>query len=122
DEELVSLIRNWTVGELGSIAASVGIVAHHLAEDRALQDQLRADPTQLVPAIDEILRLDGPLVANRRRTTRDVELGGRRIPAGERMTILWTSANRDETVFGDEVFDPDGHAGENLLYGAGIHV
>ncbi len=122
DEELVSIIRNWTAGELGTIAASVGVLVRHLAQDQDLQQQLRASRAALSPAIDEILRLDGPLVANRRRTTREVELGGRKIGAGERITILWPAANRDETVFGAEVFDADAHARDNLLYGAGIHV
>ena len=122
DEELVSIIRNWTAGELGTIAASIGILVHHLAQNQDLQQRLRAGLAPLSPAIDEILRLDGPLVANRRRTTREVELGGRTIGAGERITILWPAANRDETVFGAEVFAADAHARDNLLYGAGIHV
>lgn len=122
DEELVSIIRNWTAGELGTIAASIGILVRHLANGQDLQRQLRAGKVPLSPAIDEILRLDGPLVANRRRTTREVELGGRNIGAGERITILWPAANRDEAVFGDEVFDTETHARDNLLYGDGIHV
>lgn len=122
EDELVSIIRNWTAGELGTIAASVGILARHLAGDPTLQVRLRVGELPLRPVIDELLRLDGPLVANRRRTTREVELGGRRIPAGARVTILWPSANRDEVVFGDEVFDPVAHADDNLLYGTGIHA
>lgn len=122
DEELVSITRNWTAGELGTIAASIGILVHHLARNQDLQGQLRAATVALSPAIDEILRLDGPLVANRRRTTRQVQLDGRTIGAGEQVTILWPSANRDEAVFDPEVFDADTHAHDNLLYGAGIHV
>lgn len=120
--ELVSIIRNWTAGELETLAAAIGILVRRLAQDPDLQHKLRRGQLALSPVIDEILRLDGPLVANRRRTTREVELGGRRISAGERLTILWPAANRDEAVFGDEVFDPEVHAGDNLLYGAGIHV
>lgn len=122
DDELVSIIRNWTAGELGTIAASVGILIHHLAQAPDLQADLRADPRRLSEVIHELLRMDGPLVASRRRTTRPVRLDGRRVEAGERITILWPSVNRDEAVFGDDEFDPDGHADDNLLYGAGIHA
>jgi cytochrome P450 len=122
DEELVSIIRNWTAGELGTIAASVGILAVHLARDRELQQELRRRARPLTPAIDEILRLDGPLVANRRRTTRPATLDGHQLETGERVTILWPAANRDEAVFGRDTFDPEGHAEANLLYGAGVHV
>lgn len=67
--------------------------------------------------------MDPPLMSNRRITTKEVTLGGRRIPAGEQITILWGPANRDERVFGDpDAFCPETNAADNLLYGAGIHA
>ncbi|NWN81934.1 MAG: cytochrome P450 [Halomonas sp.] len=123
DEEIVSILRNWTVGELGTISASIGILMRYLAADPELQGRLRADRGLVSRAIDEILRIDAPLMSNRRIATRAVEIGGRRLEAGERLTILWGSVNRDESVFEapDEVrLDRD--SGDNLLYGAGIHV
>ena len=123
DEELTSLLRNWTVGELGTISSSVSILLSYLAEHPDLRQSLANDTTELPDAIDEILRMDAPLMSNRRITTRDVEIGGRRIPAGEKITILWASANRDEKVFGDpDAFCPHKNRDRNLLYGAGIHV
>lgn len=123
DAEIASIVRNWTVGELGTIAASVGIVIHYLTEHRTLQERLRADPADLLPAIDEILRIHPPLIANRRTTTRAVDIGGRAIDGGERITLVWASANRDEAVFGDpDAYDPERNQAHNLLYGAGIHV
>lgn len=123
DEEIVSIVRNWTVGELGTIAASVGIVVHYLAEHPALQAALRLQPADLPAAIDEMLRIHAPLIANRRVTTCPVDLGGRRLDAGERLTLIWASANRDEAVFGDpDAFDPERNGKNNLLYGAGLHV
>lgn len=123
DEEIVSILRNWTVGELSTIAASIGIVAQYLAAHPALQQQLRDDASLLPAAIDEILRMNAPLISNRRVTTQSVEIGGRKFDAGERITLLWASANRDEAVFGDpDEFRLDRHPSQNLLYGAGIHV
>jgi cytochrome P450 len=123
DEEIVSIVRNWTVGELGTIAASVGILVQYLAAHPALQIELRQRPDALPAAIDEILRLHPPLIANRRVSTCPVEIGGRQIAAGERLTLIWASANRDEAVFGDpDHFDPEANGRHNLLYGAGVHV
>ncbi|NLD69055.1 MAG: cytochrome P450 [Limnobacter sp.] len=123
DEEIVSIVRNWTVGELGTIAASVGIVAHYLASNPKVQQRLRDDRALLPAAIDEILRMHAPLISNRRVTTCEVQVGGRRLPAGERLTVLWASANRDEEVFGDpDEFRLDRRPEDNLLYGAGVHV
>jgi len=123
DEALTSLLRNWTVGELATISASVSILLNYLSEHPDLMHSLSIDTNALPDAIDEILRMDAPLMSNRRVTTRDVEMGGKSIPAGEKITILWASANRDEEVFGDpDAFSPQQNREQNLLYGAGIHV
>ena len=123
DEEIASILRNWTVGEVGTISASVGILAHYLAQHGDLQQQLRAQPSLLPEAIDEMLRLHGPLVANRRSTTRPVEIGGRQIAAGERLSLNWMAANRDPRVFeAADTFRLGRDPAANLLYGAGIHV
>ncbi|MDV2476865.1 cytochrome P450 [Rhodococcus zopfii] len=122
DAELVSMVRNWTVGELSTIAACVGILVAFLASNPDIQKHLRAEPDRIGAACDEILRMRAPLIANRRRTTREVTVAGRRIPAGERIMVLWASANRDEAVFGDpDEFRLDRDPDANLLYGRGIH-
>lgn len=123
DEVLVSILRNWTVGELATISASVSIVVHYLARHPNLLTRLQAGEEPLDAAIDEILRIDAPLISNRRVTTRAVSIGGRTLPAGERLTLLWASANRDEQVFGDpDAYRPVENAPHNLLYGAGVHI
>jgi cytochrome P450 len=121
DEDIVSILRNWTAGQ-GTVAAALGILVFHLAEYPDVQQRLRGEPALLPSAIDEILRTDGPLVANRRTATRDVEIGGRQIGAGAKLTLNWIAANRDARTFDhpDAVrFDRD--AGDNLVFGAGIH-
>lgn len=122
-EDIVSILRNWTVGEVGTISAAVGILAHYLAQHADLQQQLRAQHSLLPAAIDEILRLQGPLPANRRVTTCPVEIGGRKLDAEARISLIWIAANRDDRVFEDpEAFRLDRDPSKNLLYGAGIHV
>ena len=119
---MASILRNWTVGEIGTISASVGILAQYLAGHPELQAQLRSQPGLIPPAIEEILRLHGPLVMNRRVTTRPVEIGGKKIGVGERISLNWISANRDEAVFDEpDKFRLDRDPAKNLLYGAGIH-
>jgi cytochrome P450 len=123
DDEIASVLRNWTVGEVGTITASVGILVQFLTERVDLQQQLREQPAQLPAAIEEILRIYGPLVLNRRRTTRAVEIGGRKIDAGERLSLIWLSANRDKRVFENpEEFQLHRNQAPNLLYGSGIHA
>lgn len=122
DEEIVSILRNWTVGELSTIAASVGILAHYLAAHPDIQRQLREQPASLPAAIDEILRMHGPLISSRRIITKEVAFGDRRLSPGDRLSLIWASANRDEAVFGDpDEFRLDREPSDNLIYGAGIH-
>jgi cytochrome P450 len=123
DSDLTSIFRNWTVGEVGSMAAALGILAGQLARSEVLQRRLRETPAVIPAAIEEMLRVEGPLVSNRRRATRDVTLGGRSIAAGDRVSLMWLSANRDEAVFDAPAsvrIDRDQSA--NLLWGAGVHV
>jgi cytochrome P450 len=45
------------------------------------------------------------------------------VKQGEKVTVLWASANRDESVFGQaDAFNPERNKANNLLYGHGIHV
>jgi len=123
ERELVSILRNWTAGEVGTISAAVGILARFLAAHPSLQEGLRQQPERLPHAIDEILRIEGPLISNRRVTSRPVQLHGRRIEAGQTVTIIWVAANRDPRVFDEPtVFRWDRDPSRNLLYGSGIHV
>ena len=114
DEEIVSILRNWTAGQ-GTVAASIGILVYYLAEHVDMQQQLRREPALLPAAIDEILRADGPLVANRRTTTRDVEIAGRKIEAGEKLSLNWIAANSDGRTFDDpDAVRLDRNPGDNL--------
>ncbi len=125
DAEIVSILRNWTGGDLGSIAQCVGVLVHYLATHPAAQTQLRSGVPdgQMDAIIDEILRIDDPFVSNRRVTTCPVTIGGVQLPQGARVKLNWTSANRDAAVFGDpDVLDPQGNADSNLVYGIGKHV
>ncbi|WP_087510462.1 cytochrome P450 [Cellulomonas iranensis] len=125
DDEIVSVLRNWTGGDLGSMALCAGVVVTYLADHPDLQARLRGGVSdrELDAVLDEILRIDDPFVSNRRVATRDVELDGQRIAAGDRVVLHWTAANRDEAVFGDpDAFDPAGHARDNLVWGIGAHV
>jgi len=125
-QEIISILRNWTSGDLGSMALCIGVLVAHMAKQKDQTTILRQmeaySDKELELYIDEVLRLDNPFIANRRRTTCAVNIGGHDIPEGEQIVLSWISANRDEDVFGVEQFDPAGHAEENLLYGIGRHV
>ena len=123
EAELVSILRNWTGGDLGSIALCVGVIIAYIAQHpEQVNVWTKASDSELEAIIDEILRIDDPFVSNRRITTCPVSTGAHKLPKGARVQLNWTSANRDEVVFGDNGFAPEAHAAANLVYGIGKHV
>jgi cytochrome P450 len=122
DEQIVSILRNWTAGH-GTVSAALSILVLHLAEHRELQQRLRSDPSLIPAAVEEMLRSDDPLVANRRTTTRAVEIRGRTIPEGASLSLMWIAANRDPRAFeGPESIEPRRGLDPGLVWGRGIHV
>lgn len=84
--------------------------------------RLRAEPARLPAAIEELLRLEPPVIQFRRTTTCATELGGRVIPEGSRVLVYFPSANRDERVFADpDRFDLDRTPNHHLAFGYGTH-
>ena len=90
-------------------------------EERA---KLEADPSLIGNATQEIIRWQTPLAHMRRTATQDTELMGQQIKAGDKLALWYLSANRDESVFGEDadilrVDRPN--ARRHLAFGHGIH-
>jgi cytochrome P450 len=84
--------------------------------------QLRADPSLIPGAVEEILRWANPLHYFRRTATEDTELSGVPIRAGEKVAMYYTSANRDEKVFEDpHRFDIHRNPNPHLSFGIAEH-
>jgi cytochrome P450 len=84
---------------------------------------LRDDPSRIPPAVQEVLRYDGPAIFMARVTTRDVEIGGRVIPAQSGCLICFASANHDEAHFpgNREEFDITRDTTGVVPFGHGLH-
>jgi cytochrome P450 len=84
--------------------------------------ELRANPALVPNWIEETLRYDNSTQLMARTATRDVELHGRKIRAGDKLLLLIGSANRDERVFPDpDTYDIHRDTSEHLSFGRGIH-
>lgn len=125
DGEIVSILRNWTGGDLGSIALTIGVIVHFLATHEEVSTHLRQDVTDgiLDGYLEEMLRLDDPFPASRRVATCEAHLDGKSIQAGQLIVLDWRSANRDPNVFSPpDGFSPKLNAAGNVVYGIGPHV
>jgi cytochrome P450 len=84
--------------------------------------RLRADRALLPTAVDEMLRWVTPVTQFRRTATRDTELAGQRIAAGDKVVVYYASANRDGAVFAEpDAFDVARTPNDHLTFGVGPH-
>jgi cholest-4-en-3-one 26-monooxygenase len=113
---LLAVAGNETTRNLIS-GGMLALVEH--PEERA---RLLRDPALLPTAVEEMLRWVSPVMYFRRTATRDTELGGQRICEGDKLTIWYGSANRDEDVFPEpQRFDVGRIPNEHLAFGIGHH-
>jgi len=86
-------------------------------------EELAAKPELIDSAVEEVLRWVTPLNNFFRMALTDDVVGGQAIAAGDRLVLLYPSANRDESVFNDP-FDFDIHRSPNphLSFGFGTHL
>jgi cytochrome P450 len=97
-----------------------GMIAllEHPAAWRALQD----DPDLLPGAVEEMLRWWTPVMNFRRTATRDTELGGKKIQAGDKVVVSFLSANYDAQKFNQAMeFDIRRTPNPQLSFGYGPH-
>jgi cytochrome P450 family 142 subfamily A polypeptide 1 len=93
-----------------------------LSEQPEQWARLRANTQPLWIAVEEFLRWVTPIMNFRRTATRDVELRGQKIRAGQQVLMLHGSANRDEDVWSDaDVFDVHRDPNPHLAFGIGTH-
>jgi cytochrome P450 len=86
--------------------------------------RLRAGPDSVAGAVEELLRVESPAQGLFRTTTRDVTVGGVRLPAGARVMVHYGSANRDEAVFAgaDRLDLARDDVMRHVAFGKGIHA
>ncbi len=84
--------------------------------------RLRADPSLVRSAIEELMRYDTPLQMFERWVLEDVEIHGVRVPRGQELALLFGSANHDPDVFHrPNALDVGRERNPHMSFGAGIH-
>ena len=121
-----SLVHETLLILIGGDETTRHVISGGMEELLAHPDQvarLAADPAGLMPgAVEEMLRWVSPIKNMARTATRDVELGGSPIRAGQEILLLYPSANRDEAVFENaEVFDITRNPNPHMAFGFGAH-
>lgn len=83
---------------------------------------LKADPSLMQSAVEEMVRFESPVQMTHRYAFEDVEIGGRMIRKGARVSPVIGAANHDPEVFPNpDHFDISRRANPHIAYGQGIH-
>ncbi len=126
DKVLVHLTKDLIVGGTETTTHLIGNLFFNLCREPALYDRVQKDRSLVPAAVEETLRISGPVQILFRVPDKDVNLRGVDIPAGSTVALGYASANRDEAVFDDpDTFSLD--RGEELRkhhlgFGFGIHL
>ncbi|WP_346137223.1 cytochrome P450 [Lentzea roselyniae] len=121
--QLVNICMTLYVAGHTTTTDLLSLCVHRLMSDREQWQLVLDDENNIARAIEETLHVDSPVHALMRTTTEPVVVGGVHIAAGERIALLYASANHDEKYFAaDRGFDlrheyPKTH----LTFGHGIH-
>jgi cytochrome P450 len=122
DEAILGIVMMLLSAGHNTTTSAIGSTVLRLAVDPGLQRAVREDPGLIPPLTEEVVRVDAPQQAMRRIATRDTELGGRRIGAGDWVWLVFGSGNLDPKAIDDPAElrlerKPNRHLG----FGRGIH-
>lgn len=126
-EELVATARAILINTHDSTSTALTNVLFAVARDATVAAEFyasAADDARMGRLIEELLRLEPPVRAMSRITTKPVELGGTQLPEGAHLLLLFASGNDDETVFPQPRSFDVGRRNlmKNMTFGAGSHL
>jgi cytochrome P450 len=123
EEEAVGCIQLMIIAGGDTAIVAMGAMFEVLATNSSLRQQLIDNPDLVPQAFEEMVRLQSPSVAIQRTATQETEFFGQHLREGDKLYLLWGSANRDEKVFEnpDEFILDRPNIKEHVAFGAGSH-
>jgi cytochrome P450 len=122
DNDILDICYLFLLAGLDTVTATLGCSVSYLAQHADHRDALVADPSLVPAAVEELLRWETPVPGVPRIATRDVEIAGETIAAGESVMCLIGAADVDPTEFPDpETIDFAREGNRHLAFGGGVH-
>jgi cytochrome P450 len=121
-DELLSTTITLLIAGHETTTSLIGNGVLALMQHREQWDAIRADPSLISQAVEEILRFESPVARQPRLIRRDVELGGQTLRAGEMAFQMLGAANRDPGQFANpDAFDIRRSPNRHIAFGLGPH-
>jgi cytochrome P450 len=122
-DEIASNVAVLLFGGIVTSESSSAIAFRYLLADPDLMSALQDDGSLVRSFVEETFRLEPSAAAVDRYATRNVELGGHQISAGDLVRVSLSAANRDPAVFADpDGFDMDRDFGRSVTFARGPHA
>lgn len=116
------IIHQYVAAGMDTTIATIGNALQLFGEHPDQYQLLRQDPTLIPAALNEVLRYCALMVAQGRRTTRDVEIDGTVIPQGAKVAILFGAGNHDPRHYENpQQFLIQRNPMDHLSFGYGVH-
>jgi cytochrome P450 len=121
--EAPMLVRSLLSAGIDTTVNGIGAAIYCLARFPEELARLRSDPTLARNAFEEAIRFESPVQTFFRTTTKDVEIGGCKVGAGEKILMFLGAANRDPRRWADpDRYDITRKTSGHVGFGSGIHM
>ena len=122
-ENCGKIIHQYVAAGMETTIGAIGNAVRQLAAHPDQFDLLRADPSLVPSAFNEVLRFESLMIAQARHANEDVELDGTVIPGGSQVALLFGSGNRDPRHYDDpDAFLVQRNPVDHLSLGYGVHT
>ncbi|WP_433461858.1 cytochrome P450 [Spirillospora sp. CA-128828] len=99
DQEIIDVCYLLVIAGLDTVTSSLSCLLAWFAEHPVERRQVVAHPGLLRKAVEELMRFESPVPLAHRWVVEDIEVGGRRFPAGAKVEVVWAAANADPVAF-----------------------
>jgi cytochrome P450 len=121
EEEKIGMVWFLWLGGLDTVAATISQMFRRLALEPKIQQQLRANPELIEPAVEEFLRTQ-PILSSARTVKQDFEWHGVTLKAGDTVQCLNSSGNFDAAQFPNpRAFDAMRQNNRHFTFVGGVH-
>ena len=122
ENDLLTGVTILAQGGIGTSAQLIGATVKALCENPGLQQRLSADLDLVPTLLEEMLRIEPPVTVMFRTATQDVEIAGKQVLEGDKIGLMFASANHDPAMFDHpEEVDVDRGANAHIAFGLGVH-
>jgi cytochrome P450 len=121
-EDVIDITFLLVLAGLDTVSASLSCIVDWFARHTDERQRVLDDPTLLAAAIEELMRIQTPVVGGGRYATADFEIGGEQVRSGDQLHVMWAAANLDDESFPDPLtVDFDRPTNRHIAFASGFH-